>query len=183
MTVIYSNAGDEDCELLRLLWKDIDNVNVVEVAWESFGEETIERVNDAISREEDFLIFCGHGTPEGLYGSMDGRLLVSAENMHLIKARQAFFLWCHAADFCQPNGLKGLASDMFISNNVEAEYNGIEGYSQEEINRTNVNTYNLMNQMIREGVPLSEWCDTLMESLDPTDDIDEFNRSGLTYFE
>ncbi len=183
MTVIFSNAGDEDCELLRNLWKDIDNVNIIEVKWESFVDEKIERVNAAISQEEDFLIFCGHGSPRGLFGPVRGGLLLSDENMHLIKARQVIFLWCYAADFCQPNHLHGLSSSMFISNTDEAYYNGINGYSQEEINETNVNTYNLMNKLIRKGIPLCEWCDPMMNSLDQTNAIDAFNRGGLIYFE
>ncbi len=183
MTVIYSNAGDVDCELLRNLWKGIEDVNVVEINWDGFDCCNIETVNAAISQEDDFLLFCGHGQPEGLFGPFHGGLAFGKHNLHLVHARQVLCVWCYAADFCRDNHLAALASSMFISNTDEAYYNCINGESQEQINETNIRIYTEMNALIREGLHISEWCDPLLATLDRSNKIDEFNRGGMIYLE
>lgn len=67
MTVIFSNAGDEDCEMLRKLWKDLDNLNLIELDQYYSIKNAKKIIRDAISQEEDFLILCGHGSHGGLF--------------------------------------------------------------------------------------------------------------------
>ena len=189
MTIIFSNFGDEDCRQLRKLWKKIEDVNVLEVKYENDGPEMRERVRKAISEETDFLLFCGHGSPSGLFAPSDGELF-SMEDVHLIKAKNVMCIWCYASSFWDNVLEKGIkvdfnvfTSSMYISNPTEAYLNGISGLTQESVNTTNSKTFLEMNKMYREGVPLKEWKDALMKSLDTTDMVDTFNRYGLIYFE
>ena len=74
MTVIHSNFGDPDTELLRGIWEGLDadiieiteddvNVNLQNKDDEEFFPAMInsEAVEAALEREEDTLIVCGHG--------------------------------------------------------------------------------------------------------------------------
>ena len=80
MTVIHSNFGDPDTELLRGIWEglyadiveiteDDVNVNLQNKDDEEFFPAMIysEAVEAALEREEDTLIVCGHGGAEGCY--------------------------------------------------------------------------------------------------------------------
>lgn len=60
MTIIYSNAQDDDCLLLQRVWKDIPNVTLIEITPQSENWEDV--VDNAISNEDDTLLFLGHGT-------------------------------------------------------------------------------------------------------------------------
>lgn len=66
MTVIYSDLGDVDCSCLPLLWKGIEGVKVITLSVDS--EVTRREVMEAVAAEDDTVLLCGHGTPDGLLG-------------------------------------------------------------------------------------------------------------------
>lgn len=49
------------------------------------------------------------------------------------------------------------------------------------INETNALTFDEMNGYIRAGVPLAEWPERLMATLDCDNRIDSFNRGGMRF--
>ena len=65
MTIIYSNAEDIDCHVLRYAFENLKDVNLVEIDKSSVN--WVVHVNEAISRENDFIMFLGHGDEYGLY--------------------------------------------------------------------------------------------------------------------
>jgi len=72
---------------------------------------------------------------------------------------------------------------MYISNTSEAiYYNFNENNNQEFINETNSNTFQTMNNYIKNNIPLQEWTNLLIENVDKTNAIDTFNRKGMIYY-
>lgn len=186
MSVLFSNPGDEDCMTLKNLWKNVESVKLIEI--NNHSSFSHRQIIDAISQEDDFLLFCGHGTPWGLLNpcwASSSPYLFTGEDVKYIKAKQVFAIWCYAKDFWKNHVNKGfsiLTSSMYISNSGEARNNGFPGIPQEYINETNNTTFKEMNQYIIKGLPPCEWKQKLMESLDTSNAIDAFNRKGMTYF-
>jgi hypothetical protein len=72
---------------------------------------------------------------------------------------------------------------MYISNTSEAiYYNFNENNNQEFINETNSNTFQTMNNYIKNNIPLQDWTNLLIENVDKTNAIDTFNRKGMVYY-
>lgn len=187
MTIIFSNAGDEDCQILRNIWAGIDGAKVVEVTLEleeDLGVSGLNKlVDEAVAAEDDFVVFCGHGGPSGLCSPSFGTCLFSSRNMHLVHAPKVLCIWCYASEFCKSNGFGCLTSSMYISNSREAYWNGFRDVPQEYINCTNEATFKEMNEMVKNGTPLQEWPELLMGTLDFSNPIDAFNRAGMMYID
>ncbi len=182
MTVIYSNYLDDDCRILKEMWKGFNNVNVIEITPSSENYEDL--IDEAISKETDTLICCGHGTYNGLlFPNMErGEYLIHENNVHLIKARRVVFSWCYAATFALKfPELHCFATSMFITNEKEAVDNSIFGYTQEEINSNSRRFQQEVNWMLKEDIPLDEWVMRLGAHMDIENAIDIFNRQCLLY--
>ena len=181
MTVIYSNMGDDDCRALQLVWQNIPDVNLIEIRK---GDENYEEiVNDAISSENDTIMFLGHGTPHGLLfpDFYRGWYLLHDENVNLIRARRVICCWCYASSFVSSHNLHAFSTSMFISNTGEALVHGIRGYTQEQINSTGERFYSELNSLIINDVPMEEWIMRLGVHMNVEDQIDVFNRQGLFF--
>lgn len=183
MTVIFSNAGDEDCEMLRELWKDLDNLNLIELDQYYSIKNAKKIIRDAISQEEDFLILCGHGSPGGLFLPSLLGYAFDETDIPYVKAKNILCIWCNANKFCENYEFYCLTSSMYISNTSEAiYYNFNENNNQEFINETNSNTFQTMNNYIKNNIPLQDWTNLLIENVDKTNAIDTFNRKGMVYY-
>jgi hypothetical protein len=163
------------------MWKDIPNVNIVEITSESFDWEDI--VDEAISNEDDTLILAGHGSIYGLLfpDYNYGTYIVHENNVHLIHAKNVIFSFCYASDFLVNNNIHGFATGMFITNEKEAYDNGILNYCQLEININNRQFQNEINWLLRNNISLDRWVMILGAHMDIENSIDVFNRQGLYY--
>jgi len=182
MTVIYSNYLDDDCRILQEIWKGFDNVNIIEITPSSENYEDL--IDEAIAKETDTLICCGHGTSDGLLfpDMLAGEYLIHENNVHLIKAKRVIFSWCYAAEFAiKFPELHCFATSMFISNEKEAVYNSIFGYDQEQINSNSIRFMQEINSLLKEHVPLDEWIIRLGAHMDIENAVDVFNRQCLLY--
>ena len=47
----------------------------------------------------------------------------------------------------------------------------------------NIKVDSEMNELLGERVPLNEWTERFIRSMDANNDVDMFNRQGLTYIE
>lgn len=186
MTVIFSNAGDEDCKTLKNLWKDVEDVTVIELKANKSNSK--EKIINAIKNEKDLLVFCGHGNPSGLFNPSwkdCWNYAFKDEDVEHIRAKQVLAIWCYAKDFWEHHTGKGfniLTSSMYISNSGEAYVNGFPNIPQNYVNDTNNATFQEMNRYILDGLHARDWKDKLMETLDVDNKIDGFNRNGMTYF-
>ena len=181
MTIIYSNRQDDDCLLLQRVWRNLTNAKVIEITPQSTDWEDI--VDDAISNEDDVLMFLGHGTEYGLlFPNFDtGEYILHENNVNLIHARNVICCWCYASSFCNAYCLYSFSTSMFISNVDEAYDNGYYDYSQEQINSIGMRFYDEINSLLLNNVPLSEWIMRLVAHMDIENGIDVFNRQGLSY--
>ena len=181
MTVIYSNMQDDDCRLLQHMWNNIPDVNVVEILPTSTYWE--DRVNSAISAENDTIIFAGHGTSYGLLfpDLSRGEYILHKLNVNLVHARNVICCFCFASDFCERVGLHGFATSMFITNENEAHTNGIYNYTQEQINDNSIRFHQEVNHLLTENVGLDEWVMRLGGHMDVENAIDVFNRQALSF--
>ena len=63
----------------------------------------------------------------------------------------------------------------------EAVSNGVEGYSQRKINKTHGKFCRELRELILRDVPMEEWIPLLQSRVDPENEVDKFNRTGLKY--
>lgn len=180
MTVIWSNVGDNDTALLENIWKGIDGVNVVELNKET--ENTDESVMEAILSEDDTLVLAGHGSPNGLFNPYFNGFAFSYPEVGFVKAKNVFCIWCNASTFCVENDFECLATSMFISNVGEAYVNSIQT-DKETIDRCNLKFYAECNHCLKDGMSMRDMYLYLGSRIDLDNDVDRFNRSGLTLVE
>ena len=185
MTIIYSNSCDIDCSLLPCIWRDIENVNLIEIRPDSVNWE--ETVDHAIENENDTIVFCGHGSSYGLFfpDLNRGEYIVHQNNVNLIHARNVICIWCYARDFCERNNLHAFTTDMFITNMYEASVHHLTisdpGITQLTINDTNSTYYNELNCFLRNNTPINEWCERIAQNININNEIDTYNRLSTYY--
>ena len=193
MTIIYANRGDLDTHSMPDLWKDIKVDCLVEIRPETDDYE--ECINDALSKEQDMLILCGHGTEQGLLhpgykSSHNFEYLVHEDNVKLIRAKKVFGFFCFAADFAELYKLPGFFSGMFITNEREAKrYNITTKHSDNGDIDVDIHNYelyfiNAIHWLLKNQVPLSNWLDYLnKDSINHTNVIGCFNFDKLRYYD
>ena len=70
---------------------------------------------------------------------------------------------------------------MLISNTGEAKGLGITGVSSKEITESEIKFCNILNRMLKEGVPLSEWRKEVLKNMDSSNPVEKFNYSQVYY--
>lgn len=193
MTVVFSNTGDVDTRVLAALWEGYPNARVLDVR--PGVRDARPRVDAAIAAEEDTLIMCGHGSPEGLFdpGLMArGNLaaiarnppyLVDADNAPSIRARRVVGVWCYASSFAESAGLRGFFTGMFVSNPLEASFVGCPGRdSAATITEQEVLFCRRVNELLRTDVPMSDWISRLDARADRSLGVVRYNYDRLRTF-
>lgn len=178
-TVIFSDFGDTDTQVLTNLWEGIDDVKLVHITRDTRDAESM--VNKAIAAEHDTLLFCGHGLATGLL-SPKWETLLNCENAHMVHAKRVIGIWCYAAQFAENVGLKGFFSSMFISNIDEAHMVRCYDSTPSTITREEILFCNRVNTLIRNNTPIEQWRGELLAKADMSIDIVNFNYSGLRHF-
>jgi hypothetical protein len=181
MTVIFSNNLDDDCLILSNLWRNIDNINIIEIHSDSINWEY--EVDKAIEKEKNILIIAGHGTTQGLLfpDFSKGEYIIHENNVNLINAKLITCCWCYASSFVQKYNLSAFSTSMFISNESEALDNFIYDCDQLYINNTGKQFYLELKELLLNNIPISEWTMILGGRADINNPIDMFNRQGLYY--
>lgn len=194
MTVIHSNFGDKDTKLLSGIWEGLD-ADIIEITEDDVNidlqnkddEEMFptaifsDAVETALERETDTLIVCGHGDEDGCYAPLCGYTL-SWKNRDNIKAKRVIGIWCNAASFAKQYEVPGFFSSMFISNKCESKYMGIFGVDEERIHESERKFTRILNTLIRNNVPMEEWCTVFNDAIDHSNEVEDYNYSMLKYF-
>lgn len=180
MTIIFSKR--EDTEFLSDIWKDIPNVNLIEIDKNKF-DKTL--VNNALSKERDMVVLCGHGCCRGLYTPYFLNMIIDVQNFKLLKDKTVICIWCYANDFMEKYDLHGFATSMFISDmdeaydnmcyDISSKYNG----NVDIIQKQNKLFAERVNKLLKNKVDISKWCDELKNQADMSIDFVEFNYNGL----
>ncbi len=172
MTIIFSKRNDT--LFLRNIWKDIDNINVVEVG----SSDDYDKVEGALLAEQDTIILCGHGSSNGLlYPNFEGEI-IHRDNLDLYKDKIIIGIWCYASDFAIKYNLHGFFSSMFISDVDEAYDNNC--YNKlEDIEKENILFAQRLNRLIKDKVDMEKWSDMLETEANYGIDFVKFNYDGL----
>ena len=78
--------------------------------------------------------------------------------------------------------MPGFFSSMFISNESESRYMGIFGVDDERIQESERKFTHILNTLIRDDVPMEEWCRIFNDAIDPENEVEDYNFSMLKYF-
>lgn len=190
MTVVFSNTGDVDTRVLAALWDDIPDARVLDVR--PGTPDARRAVDAAIAEEEDALVLCGHGSPQGLFDpsvmargnlaaiARNPPYLVDVRNAPSIRARRVVGVWCYAASFAESVGLRGFFTGMFVSNPAEAAFVGCLGRdSAATITEQEVLFCRRVNELLRADVPLEDWTTRLNAQADRTLGVVRYNYDRL----
>ena len=172
MTIIFSKR--DDTLFLRNIWKGLDNVKVVEVE----SSDDYEEVEKSLLVEKDIVIFCGHGSSNGLlYPNFEGEI-IHQDNLELYKDKTIIGIWCYASDFALKYNLHGFFSSMFISDVDEAYDNNC--YNQlEDIDKENILFSKRLNRLLKYKIDINQWSELLEKEADYEIDFVKFNYDGL----
>lgn len=184
MTTIFSNNEDIDSEILRGLFANILGNNIIEITYSMKldGIDWRDIVEEAISNEDDTLILCGHGSPQGLYFPGFEDYVIHNLHSEIIHARRVICSWCYASSFVTSYNIHNcIATGMFISNVNEAYDNGCYNSTQEEINSTDRIIDSEINSLIQSDIPITEWVMRIGCHMNVENEIDMFNRQGIIY--
>lgn len=185
MTIILSNAMDEDCQVLKETWENVPGRFIEITPYMSMSDEWQTKVEKAIREETDTLVLLGHGTSFGLLFPIieRGEYIIHEFNVYDIKAKNIICVWCNASSFVsQFEELHNVvASSMFISNVNEAYNYGFTEYDQNTINEISRHCDQELVQLLMDGVPLKEWVMQIGAHTDILNEIDMFNRQGFYY--
>ena len=77
--------------------------------------------------------------------------------------------------------MPGFFSSMFISNESESRYMGIFGVDEERIQESERKFTHILNTLLRDDVPMEEWCRTFNNSIDYNNEVEAYNFSMLKY--
>lgn len=190
MTVVFSNTGDVDTRVLAALWDDIPDARVLNIR--PGTPDARRAVDSAIAAEEDTLILCGHGSPQGLFDpsvmargnlaaiARNPPYLVDVTNAPSIRARRVVGVWCYAASFAESAGLRGFFTGMFVSNPAEASFVGCPGRdSAATITEQEVLFCRRVNELLRADVPLEDWTTRLNAQADRSIAVVRYNYDRL----
>ena len=189
-TIVFSNTGDVDTRVLAALWDGVPDARVLDVR--PGTPDARRAVDAAIAAEEDALVLCGHGSPQGLFdpsvmarGNLAAIMrnppyLVDARNAPSIRARRIVGVWCHAAAFAESAGLRGFFTGMFVSNPREAAFVGCPGRdSAATITEQEVLFCRRVNELLRADVPMEDWTTRLNAQADRSLGVVRYNYDRL----
>lgn len=190
MTVVFSNTGDVDTRVLAALWDDIPDARVLNIR--PGAPDARRAVDAAIAEEEDALVLCGHGSPQGLFDpsvmargnlaaiARNPPYLVDVRNAPSIRARRVVGVWCYAASFAESAGLRGFFTGMFVSNPLEASFVGCPGRdSAATITEQEVLFCRRVNELLRADVPMEDWIPRLNAQADRSLAVVRYNYDRL----
>lgn len=121
----------------------------------------------SMTANHDRFIGMGHGTPNGLMsvGQFPDShfFVVDQQFVNLLKNKSHnVFIWCYAYQFAKKHSIPCVATDMFISEKVEADYLGLQGISEEQVQESNSCFVNEISKLIE--LPLNDLYKCLMKS-------------------
>ena len=101
----------------------------------------------------------GHGSHYGLLSRGQfpdaGLYIVEDFMVSLLKDKSnSIYIWCHADQFVQRNGLAGLCTGMFISELGEAHYLGFEDIDKNLIDQSNERFSWIISQYINQPIEI-----------------------------
>lgn len=119
MRTLIVHPKDETTNFLKVLYEPISIKTVIRGG---IGKNELRK----LIKNHDRVIMLGHGSPWGLlsvgqFPPKVGSYIIDYSYSDLLSAKKEnIFIWCHANQFVQRNGLNGFFSGMFLSELSEA---------------------------------------------------------------
>lgn len=181
MKTLVIHPDDPTTSFLDVVYNETD--------WTTFHDNTGDKDDELIEliKEHDRIIMMGHGTPNGLLGKNLGRFvkpnyIISSRHASLLKTKEVVCMWCNAHGYFCHYGLKGFFTGMIISEEIEADYLGIE-YKKGDVDESNV----LFTKALKDSIQNTpkNMCEKMKEIYIPTEGnlVMEYNAKRLYYFE
>jgi hypothetical protein len=140
--------------------------------WDVMKQPIKRSVIEAIPDYER-IVMLGHGTPDGLFGK--GGFVVDQDTASVLEEKDCVSIWCYADLFMQKHNLKGFATGMFISDEMEAMYYGVAA-DEEQIKRSNEYFSSIVNIAI-DSRYMTELVRTFYRS--STNTVIDYNNSKI----
>lgn len=143
---------DDSTTFLDIVYKNVPNQTLIQG-----GISKLEIMK--LIESHDRVMMMGHGSPYGLFhvgqffhcGPTYGGYIIDESMVSLLKEKDnSVFIWCNADQFVECHSLGGFYSGMFISEVVEANYCGLPGMDQEEVDESNYAFVNIISKYINE---------------------------------
>jgi hypothetical protein len=143
---------DDSTTFLDIVYKNVPNQTLIQG-----GISKLEIMK--LIESHDRVMMMGHGSPYGLFhvgqffhcGPTYGGYIIDESMVSLLKEKDnSVSIWCNADQFVECHSLGGFYSGMFISEVGEANYCGLPGMDQEEVDESNYAFVNIISKYINE---------------------------------
>jgi hypothetical protein len=136
--ILIIHPDDRSTDFLKPIYEKLSNITVIT------GGVSYNSIKTLI-KEHDQVMAMGHGSPNGLFsiGKFPGAYgyIIDFTMVNSLKEKNDnVYIWCNADQFVDKHKLNGIYSGMFISEVGEANYCGLPGIEQNEVDESN-NTF------------------------------------------
>lgn len=130
----------------------------------------------------DRIIMCGHGCPDGLFGT--NGLVISDENISALRNKELIGIWCNADVFFNEHRLDGIFSGMFISEIEEGYAHGVF-CDQKTVDESNNTFAKILGASIESFDNIGDQYMNLMENYNThlKNEVVNYNAKRLYYAE
>lgn len=145
MKTLVIHPKDITTDFLKPIYSNIKDAKVI------VGGGDTSRITNYL-KENDRLMFMGHGSPNGLFsiGKFNTGVYVVGEWCvdQLAVGKENVYIWCNADKFVTRYRLKGFYTGMFISEVAEARFCGLDGVTQDIVDESNETFATLLGSVI-----------------------------------
>lgn len=150
MKFLVIHPEDQSTNFLKPIYLHLKNKTVIT------GGATKKEIREQI-QIHDQVIMLGHGSPMGLFAvdrfPQAGINIIDDSMVNSLRCKtNNIFIWCHADEFVQRNGLSGLYCGMYISEFEEALYFDFWDADSEWITESNNEFSTILSKHIHESV-------------------------------
>ena len=181
MKTLIIHPKDRSTDFLRPIYSGIPDQTLIT------GGTTRSELHELI-QSHDRIIMMGHGYPGGLFSvgqfPAPGVIIGYNEIEHL-QGKENIFIWCNADQFVKRYKLKGFSTGMFISEVGEAEFCGLPGTLQEEVNESNDTFAQFMSEGLNSGLGARDLKETIRDRYGVLSDINKvalYNNERIYLF-
>jgi len=152
MKNLIIHPEDSTTTFLSQIYAPIVNKTVI-------TEEVSKSEIPKLIESHDRVLILGHGSPYGLLNSDQfpdaGSYIIDDSMVSALKNKfNTVFIWCHADQFVQRNGLSGLYSAMFISEVEEGFYYGFDDVDWNMIDQSNDRFASVVSKYLNEPMEI-----------------------------
>ena len=182
LKTLIIHPKDRSTDFLKPIYAGIPDKTVIT------GDTTRKKLHELI-KSHDRIIMMGHGFPGGLFsmGQFPATgVIVGYEEVEYLRGKENIFIWCNADQFVKRYELKGFSTGMFISEVGEAEWCGLPGTKQDEVDESNDTFAQFMSEGLNEGLGARELKETIKDRYGVLSDInrvDLYNNYRIYLFD